>query len=393
MRVSSRRAGRERSHIGWKAALTSAAMLVVLVSALAAAGFLLSPSNQAAASFIRAQPGSIPWNGKAPLRVLVLGLNDGQTAASGLAVVSYDPRRDSVRLLSIPPSLWVSIPGFGQDRIANAYADGGARLALLTVQSVTRTVIPYYVALTPSTFGRLVDSYGGLSLSRVGTRPARLDGAAALGYMAAGPRGRDGEWVRMQRVAVIASALKDAAERPTNILQIVSLINTLGADIHTNFPYSQIPPLVQRLKAATIEASALDESSADVTAYKTGSGPVLLPDWQRIATTTRTIFPRDGLHSGTVRILNGSGILGQAQALASWLPGMGFRVAGYGSADSFNYGHTEVVLNSASPTRDLTAARALSAVLQAPVVTRSVHGSRAPVVVIIGRDYQDLTQQ
>ncbi len=367
--------------------------LVLLVSALAAAGFFLSPSNQAAASFIRAQPGSISWNGKGRLNVLFLGLTARRTATSDLAVASYDPRRNTVRLLSLPPSLWVSIPGFGQDRIADAYADGGPRLALLTVQSVTRTIIPYYVALDPATFSRLVDGYGGLSLARGGRRPAHLDGAAALGYMAAGPSGRIGEPERMRRDAIIASAVKEAAVQPTNILQIVSLINSMAADIRTNFPYSQVPPLVQRLKAAVIQPSVLDESSADVTQYRSSSGSVLLPDWQRITSTTRALFPRRGLHSGAVQVLNGSGVLGQAEALASWLPGMGIHVAGFGSADSFKYSHTLVVVNSASPARDVSLAHSLSAILQAPTVTQSVHGTRAPVVVILGRDYQDLTQQ
>jgi anionic cell wall polymer biosynthesis LytR-Cps2A-Psr (LCP) family protein len=371
----------------------SGAILVLLVSALAAAGFVLSPGNQAAASFIGPQPGSIPWNGKDRLNVLFLGLNARKSAATSLAVASYDTRSRTVRLLSIPASLWVSIPGFGQDKIANAYADGGTRLALLTAESVTRTVIPYYVALDPATVRRLVDSYGGLSVPRAAGRPAHLDGAAALRYMGAGPVGRDGESQRMQRDAVIASAVKAAAVQPTNMLQMVSLINTLGADIHTNFPYNQIPPLVQQLKFAAIEPTALDESRADVTQYRSSSGPVLLPDWQRITSTVRELFPPSGLRSGKVKVLNGSGVLGQAQSLASWLRGMGIRVAGFGSADSFSYSHTLVVVNTASRTRDTALARSLSAVLQAPVVTRSVHGSRAPVVVIIGRDYQDLTQQ
>lgn len=371
----------------------SGAGLVVLVSTIAAAVSLLSPSNQAAASFIHAQPGSVPWNGKERLTVLFLGLNARKTAATNLAVASYDPRHNTAHLLSIPPSLWVSIPGFGQDRVADAYADGGARLALLTVESVTRTVIPYYVALDPATFRRLVDSYGGLSLARGGTRPARLDGAAALGYMGDGPAGRGGDSERMERDAVMAAAVKDAAVQPTNILQLVSLINTLGADIHTNFPYSQIPALVQRLKTVPLRASALDESSADVTQYKTGTGAVLLPDWQRITSTTHALFPHSRLRFPGVEILNGSGVVRQAESLASWLPGMGIRVAGFGSADSFSYSHTLVVVNTASRVRSPSLVRSLSAVLQAPAVTRSVHGTKAPVVVILGRDYQDLTQQ
>ena len=144
--------------MGWKAAMVSGLALILVVSAVASGIFLLAPSNPVSASFIRAQPGSVPWNGKQLLNVLFLGLDDSRSHATALAVASYNPQQREVRILPLPPSMWVSIPGFGQDRIANAYTDGGPRLSLLTAESVTRTVIPYYMALDSSTFRQLGDS-------------------------------------------------------------------------------------------------------------------------------------------------------------------------------------------------------------------------------------------
>jgi anionic cell wall polymer biosynthesis LytR-Cps2A-Psr (LCP) family protein len=378
--------------MGWMAALVSG-LLVVLLVALGATGiFLLAPSKPAAASFIRDQPGSIPWNGKDAVRVLFLGLDSSRSKSTGLAVASYDPSHAQIHVLTIPPSLWVTIPGFGQDRIENAYADGGSRLALLTVQSVTRTVIPYYVAVDPSTFQRLVDGYKGISV-RTGSAKRQMSGRMALAYMAGGAAGRDGESERMQRDVRVASSVLRAAVRPVNLLQIASVINNLGGEVQTNFPYTRIPALLRHLAGTSIEASALDQSSGAVFQYRSTGGAVLLPYWQRIATIVRQVFPRRNLHQGRVEVLNGSGELGQASDLASWLRLLGFRVTSYGSADSFDYRHTEVVLNGGATSGRLALARALSAILQAPIVTRHVHHSRAPLVVIIGRDYQDLTQQ
>jgi anionic cell wall polymer biosynthesis LytR-Cps2A-Psr (LCP) family protein len=379
--------------MGWRAALATGVTLIALVSATASAIFLLSPSNQASASFIRAQPGSIAWNDKQPLTVLFLGLDSKLTATEGLAVGRYNPSRNTLNIVSIPPSLWVTIPGFGQGRIADAYADGGPRLALLTVESVTRLAIPYYVSLDPSTFRQLVDSYGGLALPSSETRRPRANGEAVLAYMAGGPAGRDGESERMQRDAVVARALRSAAVRPVSLLQIVSIINTLGGGIRTNFPYNQIPPLVRRLARTPIEWTALDESSGAVSQYRSSSGPVLLPDWQRMSVVIGSLLPAPSAIHGSVKILNGSGVVGQAAALASWLRGMKIRVSGAGSASSFNHGQTLVILNSRSRQRAYALAHLLSAILQAPIVTRPVQGSATPVAVIIGRDYQDLTQQ
>jgi hypothetical protein len=72
---------------------------------------------------------------------------------------------------------------------------------------------------------------------------------------------------------------------------------------------------------------------------------------------------------------------------------MGVHVAGFGSAGSFNYASTQVVVNSAAPQRDYALARQVAAILQAPIVTRNVHGSKAPVEVVIGSNYQDIRQQ
>lgn len=378
--------------MGWKAALVSGLALIFLVSAVAAGIFLLAPSNNAAASFIQPQPGSIAWDGNEPIKVLFIGLDASRTNATAMAVASYDPADSRVRILSLPPSLWITIPGFGQDRIVDSYADGGPRLALLTAQSVTRTVIPYYVVLDPETFQRLVDSYGGLSIqSSPGTHV--WDGHTALMYMAGAAAGRNGEAERMNRDAAIAGAVLRAAVQPANQLQIVSLISDLGRDIRTNFPYSRVPALLRRLAHARVSHDSLDESNGSAAEYRSSSGPVLVPDWQRISTMVRQIFPVEGLRSGRVEVLNGSGVVGQAAALASWLRTFGFHVSDFGSASKFNVARTVVVINSGAAPTDRPLARSLSAVLQAPVVTRRVRASRASVVVIIGSDYQDVTQQ
>lgn len=392
MRVRSKRAGRQRGHMGWKAVLLSAVLLVLIVSVVAAGFSLISPSNQAAASIIGAQPGSLPWNERQPVNVLFLGMDGTSSRATALAVASFDPPTHTVHLLSIPPSLWVTIPGFGTDRVANAYADGGAKLALITVESITRTVIPYYAALDPATFKRLVDAYGGLSLRPEGARPRRFGGDGALHFLGSGGPGPGGESLRMQRDAEVAGALRDAATLPENVLKLAPIINEVAGDVRTNFPYDQIPDVVRLLQSARIRAVALDESGQTVSRYRTGGSTVLLPDWQRIDEVTHATLGNP-VAGGTVRVLNGSGVTGQAAGLSSWLRGMGVHVAGFGSAGSFNHASTQVVVNSVAPQRDYALARQVAAILQAPIVTRNVHGSKAPVAVVIGSNYQDIRQQ
>jgi hypothetical protein len=225
-------------------------------------------------------------------------------------------------------------------------------------------------------------------------KPIHLDGPAALGYLSTGPFGLDGEAAEMQREATLAQATLRAAVEPQNVVQIAALINQLGSSIHTNFPYNQVPSLARSLMNARVESSQIDESSAAVSHYTTGSGAVLLPDWQRIAGITHSLFPQRELSGGKVVVLNGSGAAGAATQLSAWLHDMGASVGAVGSADSFKYTHTLIINNTASVRRSPVLARSVASLLQATIVTRAVPTyKKAPVVVIIGRDYQDLSQQ
>jgi len=123
------------------------------------------------------------------------------------------------------------------------------------------------------------------------------------------------------------------------------------------------------------------------------STDVLLPDWQRILALTSAFFGIQVLRSTGVEVLNGAGTAGEAASLARWLGQMGVGVARYRSARSFNYAHTQVIVNTAVRRQKTGLAHEVAAMLQVRVVTRAVLYSKSPVVVIIGADFQDPSQQ
>ena len=53
-------------------------------------------------------------------------------------LVRIDPRTKYISLLSLPRDLYVTIPGYGVDKINAAYSDGGYKLALKTVEDCHR---------------------------------------------------------------------------------------------------------------------------------------------------------------------------------------------------------------------------------------------------------------
>src|SRR5437868_7102708 len=112
--------------------------MVLLIVGLASATFAaFGPrGGNAAASFLRPQPGSLRWDGRQRVTMLLIGAQGTATPAGSFLVASLDGGAHTIRLLEIPANLWVTVPGFGQMQLASAYADGGPSLAVLTVESV-----------------------------------------------------------------------------------------------------------------------------------------------------------------------------------------------------------------------------------------------------------------
>jgi LCP family protein required for cell wall assembly len=406
VRVETLRVSAGRADLTWRTAASVALIVVLLVSLVSmAVAAIAAKGSLSSAGGVASQPGSIPWNGRDPLTMLVLGLNapsPGPARATGMMVLSYSPSTRTERVLAIPGSLWVTVPGYGQDTLDNAYADGGPRLALLVAESVTNIPIPYYLAMGTTGLRQLIDAYGGVTVRDAAFASARnrtggrhLSGNQAVSYVRAGGNGPGADEARMPRLQRVFLAIQHRALQPQSLFQIAATVDAVGGSVATNFPFGQIPALARALSAtpeSRIAAASLDYASGSVTDYSANGTRVLLPDWQRIHTLARRLF-RLRLPPRGLVVLNGSGTMGEAQNLSQWLQQVGFHIARFGSAPSFNYAHTEVVVNSRARHGDMALARSTSALLQAPIVTRAVRYSRAPVIVIIGADYQELAQQ
>ncbi len=111
------------------------------------------------------------WPDTKRINILLLGidqrsaLNDpGPFRTDTMMIVSIDPIRKTAGILSIPRDLWVSIPGFKQERInnanflgdANGYPGGGPALAAETVHQVFGIPIDKYLLINFDVFTKLV---------------------------------------------------------------------------------------------------------------------------------------------------------------------------------------------------------------------------------------------
>jgi polyisoprenyl-teichoic acid--peptidoglycan teichoic acid transferase len=104
------------------------------------------------------------------INILLLGIDqrrgeEGPFRTDTIIVVSLDPVRKTAGMLSIPRDLYVSIPGFVQDRInnanvigeANAYPGGGPALAARTIKENLGIDVERYLMVNFDLFTTMVD--------------------------------------------------------------------------------------------------------------------------------------------------------------------------------------------------------------------------------------------
>lgn len=119
------------------------------------------------------------WDGSSRVNILIMGLDardweagSGAPRTDSMIVLTFDPVTKTAGMLSVPRDLWVDIPGFGYDKINNAYAlgegnrlpGGGPGLAVQTVEQFLGITINYYAQIDFSAFERFIDFIGGVKI-------------------------------------------------------------------------------------------------------------------------------------------------------------------------------------------------------------------------------------
>lgn len=100
--------------------------------------------------------------------ILILGLDrrvPGEAARSDtIMVATIDNLNDSIKLTSIMRDVLVSIPGRRDNKLNTAYALGGAKLAIETVNENFNLNISRFVVLDFIAFENAIDAIGGISI-------------------------------------------------------------------------------------------------------------------------------------------------------------------------------------------------------------------------------------
>lgn len=336
-----------------------------------------------------------PWSGTERITFLFLGVDqrcdeDGPTHTDSIMLASVDPVTMSAVLFSIPRDLWVEIPGFGVDRINQAYyfgqvyeyPGGGQTLARETIEGLLGIPVDYYVTANFQGFIEGVDLIGGIVMDipeaiddpdypdncygyepfSIGAGTQRLDGTAALKY-ARTRATLGGDVDRAERQQKVLLAVRDQVLRvnmlPQLVVQAPQLWRTFRQNVNTNLSLEdtlRLTLLMQDIPQENIRTAVLDYNYVYTETTPDGR-QVLVPRRDEIRQLRDELFAPPTAPTpvvadlpnlmqeerARVALYNGTAVFGLAGQTQEYLQGLGVDVTEIGNADSAAYTSTQII--------------------------------------------------
>ena len=326
------------------------------------------------------------WDGIGRVNVLVMGLDyrdwsqgEGPSRTDTMILLTLDPQARTAGMLSIPRDLWVSIPGFDNNRINTAYflgesyqlPGGGPALATATVEALLGVPIHYYAQVDFATFVRLIDEIGGVKLDipeRIKIDPLGegntktlqpgvqvLDGELALAYARA-RNTEGGDFDRAQRQQQVIMAIRDRILSfellPALIAKAPQLYQELAGGVRTNMTFDemiQLGRLVAEIDTEDIQRGAIGIEHT-LFANTAEGASVLIPLSEKIRELRDALFASTGVlgplspgepaermaaEGARIAVYNGGSTAGLANDTADFLANAGADVVAVGNTDAF----------------------------------------------------------
>jgi len=179
-----------------------------------------------------------------------------------LMLVAVDSRSGKMSLVSFPRDLWVSIPGYGEQRINTAMQSGGFPLLADTMQTEFGVYPTQYAMIDMAGFLKVIDVFGGIEFTtenytgdacdssldpdmwcEVGPGTVSLNSDWALWYVRA--RYNSSDFDRMRRTQEVVKAVIDKTISPAGMLKLPELMKIYESEVETNISPDQLIPMAR----------------------------------------------------------------------------------------------------------------------------------------------------
>jgi len=209
---------------------------------------------------------------KEPFSVLLLGVDEREGdrgRSDSIIVMTVNPILKSVKILSIPRDVRTEIVGHGTvDKINHAYAFGGVKMAIETVEHFLDMPIDYYAQINMEGFEEIVNSVGGVTVFNdldftydgfhFPKGELTLNGEKALSYSRMRYKDPRGDFGRQQRQRqIIQAILKEGSSFPT-LTRFYGIFEALGNNIKTNLTFDELVDIQKNYRATAQSITQLN---------------------------------------------------------------------------------------------------------------------------------------
>ncbi len=401
-------------------------------------------------------PAAAAWDGKSRINILLLALDvsprrqsegQGSPLSDTMILVTVDPATRTVGAMSIRRDLWVTIPGFGDNKINAAYKlgedykvdGGGAQLAMDTIEELFGVPVNFYARVDFQAFETIIDEIGGVSITL--TQPMLLDwvgdgnkfviepgtyvmpGSHTLAYARTRDEAYgDGDFARGSRQMEVIMAIRDRVldlnTLPTLIARAPAIYGEISSGVQTNMSLDQaiqLAYLLAQIPRENMHTFNMDDTVTYATfniegsyilqvipdqlrlmrdemfsgSGSTVSGPALDPvvvpqDNGGVAVASGDPLPLAVQEAARIRILNGSDTAGLADRTQSYLTSQGLTNMSIGNYDTTE--STQIVVHT-PVTNTLTYLAAVFSVPNARVFNQADPSNAFDITVILGNDW------
>lgn len=189
-----------------------------------------------------------------PLSILLMGVDErpGDKGRSDtLIAMTLNPKKKTMQLVSIPRDTRTEIIGRGTtDKINAAYAYGGPKMAIETVENFTGVKMDYYIRVNMEALSALVDAIGGVTVQNdldwtysgfhYTKGELNLNGKEALGYVRMRHQDPNGDFGRNNRQRQVIMAVLNKAASVSTVTHFNQILTALGTNVTTDLTFDDM---------------------------------------------------------------------------------------------------------------------------------------------------------
>ncbi|WP_057911630.1 LytR family transcriptional regulator [Peribacillus muralis] len=208
---------------------------------------------------------NLALSNREPFSMLMLGVDerDGDKGRSDtMIVLTVNPEKKSVKMLSIPRDTRTEIVGHGtQDKINHAFAFGGAKMSMDTVENFLDIPIDYYMKINMEGFKDIVDAVGGVTVQNdldftyegvhFNKGSINLNGEDALKYSRMRYEDPNGDYGRQSRQRSIIEAVIREGASVSSLTKYDDVFDALSKNIQTNLTFDDMMDIQKHYREAS----------------------------------------------------------------------------------------------------------------------------------------------